>query len=62
MSIYIMVSLICDCCEKEISGYAFSEEDAQKLADEKGWVTFQNGQVHYCPDCKEKAETQEAKL
>lgn len=43
---------ICDKCGKR-SPSADSDEDAIKVAKLAGWVHFNQGNLDYCPDCKD---------
>ena len=42
---------ICDKCGK-ISPYANTREEAINLAVKRGWVHYEDGDLDYCPDCK----------
>ena len=42
---------ICDKCGK-MSPSANTPEEAIKLAVKCGWVHYDNGDLDYCPDCK----------
>lgn len=52
---------ICDKCGKR-SPTADSDEDAIKLAKSKGWVHFNQGNLDYCPDCKDSINDSSGKL
>lgn len=43
---------ICDKCGKR-SPIADNDEDAIKVAKSVGWVHFNQGNLDYCPDCKD---------
>ncbi len=52
-----MFTVTCDNCKKffedEYAGYSAwgSFSDAWEYASESGWVTGDDHNIHYCPDC-----------
>lgn len=44
---------VCDRCGAK-SAPASTVEEAIRVAKKAGWVHYDNGNIDYCPDCKDK--------